>query len=529
MLLKPSRETSALTPMIQIKIDSSVLAALKKAMPKTDKAERALGKYVATLETMMDKSLLRANDNNYRFFKRFQLSLHELMRATGEVRIGGRRTYLHKWLDDNNLALVNVVKTGLKGDTFSVVNLTSIATATDAVQATALAKMSVQSLEAFLNDKTVADQAYFDRFFPKFRSLSKREVRKQYDWCEIDVGSLKEYVFRLVHKSDELNAVERDRTLKQAETILRIAQFTNGRLPQRKNNNFFGRNYYYGLSVQSARKSLREAMLGDCYEYDLRSSVISWKLGFAEMLLKHEGSREKLSDAFGATQAYLDDKQIYVNDVREQTFGADIAGDAELKNSLIKEALTAMSFGARMHTQGWIDASGNVMSPALVTIIKDARACKLFVASDFVKLFWAEQKRLDRFIFRHFTTVDKSLASSIRLQTESGLVSKSKVLAYLYQHAETFVMDIVRKELKIRKHAVVANVHDGIYVRRRIARKIKAEIERRMRGTTGIRYWAFKEERLRACVGVSAQLKREKLAFRSSPQTSLSNMISDSV
>lgn len=509
--------------MIKIDVDSSVLAALKKAMPKTDKAERALGKYVATLETMMDKSLLRANDNNYRFFKRFRLSLHALMRATGQVRINGRKTYLHRWLDDNALALVNVVEKGLKNVAFSVVKLTTRATATDQVQAAALAKMSVQALEAFLKDKTVADQAYFDRIFPELSSLSKREIRRQYDWCEIDLDSLKEYIFWLVHKSSELNVVERDRTLKQAETILRIAQFTNGRLPQRKmKRNFFGRNYYFGLSVQSVRKSLRQAMLGNCYEYDLRSSVISWKLGFADMLLKHEGSSELFAEAFGATQAYLDDKQIYINDVREQAFGADIAGDTELRNGMIKEALTAMSFGARMHKNGWIDASGNVMSPALVTIIGDQEARQRFIESDFVKLFWAEQKRLDQFIFRHFTRLDKSLAASAKLQTESGLVSKSKVLAYLYQHAETIVMDIVRRELRIRGDAVLANVHDGIYVRRRIARRSKAEIERKMRRATGIRFWAFKEERLRAYAGISAQLKREKLAFHSSPQTSSS-------
>ncbi len=495
----------------------------------TDKAERALAKYVTVLETMMDRSLMFANNNYHRLTKRFYLSVQSLMLASGQFRVNRKRIYLHRWLNDNGLALIEVTergqnlrRLGLKSATDSVVRLSKLVTVESTVDVKTFAKMTVNSLEALLSDKAIANQEYFDRIHPNFSSLSKQEVRDQYDLCEIDVNSLKQYIFWLVHKSDELNVVKRNRTLRQAEAILRIAQFTNGLLPQKKNHRFFGRNYYDGISVISVRKSLREAMLGDCYEYDMRSSAIAWKLGFAKMLLKREKSKEALSEAFGASQDYLNDKKLYIDDIREQTFGTVISSDNESKNDEIKEALTAISFGARMAKHGWIDAAGKDFSPALVKIIEDATERQRFIESDFMKLFWPEQKRLDKFIFEHFKRLDKSLALSAKLQTKSGRVSKSKVMAYLYQHAETLVMNIVRRELKRRKHVVIANVHDAIFVRSKIARKDKAEIERAMRKETNIKYWALKEKRLRAYAGISDQLRRETFALRNaSPEQSL--------
>lgn len=500
--------------MIKLTVDASVLAKLKLAMPMTDKAERALEKYVDVLERMLDNALLNADDNRYRFFKHFMISVHELMLATGQVRISRKKTYLHKWLEDNNLALITVVERGLRNHAVSVVKLTSLVSLTDTTNTKTLASKSAAQLESYLNDKSLGDQDFFERIHPDFLSLNSKTVRDHYDVCEIDIKSLKQYIFWLVHKANKFNAVQKEKNLRHAETILRIAQFTNGLLPQHKNHSHFGRNYYHGLSVQSVHTSLREAMLGKCVSYDIASSVISWKMGFAEKCFEASKSVRKFDEEFGASLAYLEDKANFTRYIKDETFGDDIGGSDEYKTIKIKEALTALSFGARIYQNGWIDQSGNVFSPALVEIIKNPIARSRFINCDLIKQFREEQKTLEGFIYEYFTKMDKALLTYTELQTSLGRTSKSKVMAYLYQHAETLVMDVVRKELKKRGIAVLASIHDAIITRTKLSAYDKGKIEQRMRDFSGIAYWNLKEEHIKRYVGISEEVKRDELAHK---------------
>ena len=63
-----------------------------------------------------------------------------------------------------------------------------------------------------------------------------------------------------------------------ARTILAIASVMSGNYLQRKKPSAFGRLYYEGVSVQNINKELRRAVLGNCWEYDIRSSVVAWKM-----------------------------------------------------------------------------------------------------------------------------------------------------------------------------------------------------------------------------------------------------------
>ena len=82
------------------------------------------------------------------------------------------------------------------------------------------------------------------------------------------------------------------------------------------------------------------------------------------------------------------------------------------------------------------------------------------------------------------------------LQTHSGRVSKVKVLAYLYQHGETQVMDIVRTTAAAYGRTPIANVHDAIFFKRRLGAELKVEIEWQMRTQTGNAYWHLTPKQL---------------------------------
>jgi hypothetical protein len=97
--------------MIKIKVDASVLTALKQAFPKPpNSAQRALDKYVTTLEDMLIKSLSRGQSNEQRLFNLFSISLQELANKGGQI--GKGRIRLHAWLRDNDLGLVRSIQTG---------------------------------------------------------------------------------------------------------------------------------------------------------------------------------------------------------------------------------------------------------------------------------------------------------------------------------------------------------------------------------------------------------------------------------
>ena len=260
--------------------------------------------------------------------------------------------------------------------------------------------------------------------------------------------------------------------------------------------------------------SLREAMLGNCYEYDLRSAVISWKLGFAESLLLAAEIQDDVESYFGATIYYLQDKQAFTDYVIKQTF-TDSGTTYDHKVGLIKQALTALSFGARMAKHGWIDQSGKAMNPALVKIIANIKERENFVKFDLIKNFMEEKKVLDHFIFTHFTkTICPDLLKEPQHQTHSGRVSKSKIMAWLFQHAETHIMDLVAKEVEKSHNEVIARVHDAIFVKYKISKYQLENIEKHICDYSNIKYWKLKEEKINRYKGISEEAIADELEHK---------------
>ena len=126
-----------------------------------------------------------------------------------------------------------------------------------------------------------------------------------------------------------------------------------------------------------------------------------------------------------------------------------------------------------------------------------------------------EQKRLDDFVFRFYTSSDDTLLKMKILQTNSGRVSKSKVMSFLYQTAETIVMDIISTEIKILGKKVLARVHDAIFIDTKLTNYDKSNIEFNVRDTTGIDYITLDEEKLKGFKGVSALVKKEEAEEKS--------------
>jgi hypothetical protein len=498
--------------MIKLTLNPIVLAALKQAMPKTSKAQLALEKYVSVLEAHLNKSLFYTNDNRFKFFKWFVVSTRDIMIESGQFVICGKKQYLQDWLNQQKLSLFTIAELGVAGQEYSKIRLTNLVTLTDELDLKSLGKKEINQIDQWLNDNNLSDTEFINKVFPEL--LANDNPKDNFDTVKVDIVSLKRYITWIIKKATLINSIEKQKILRQAYFILRVAQICDSLFLQKKNPSFFGRNYYHGISIQSVHTSLREAMLGNCYEYDLRSAVISWKLGFAESLLFAEKINDDIENYFGVTIFYLENKKAFTDYVINQTF-TDSSVTQDYKVDIIKQALTALSFGARMATHGWRDQSGKAMNPALVKIIKNIKERENFVKCDLIKSFMEEQKILDQFIFTHFTkTVCPNLLNEPQLQTHSGRVSKSKIMAWLFQHAETHIMDLVAKEVEKSHNEVIARVHDAIFVKYKIYKYQLENIEKHICDYSNIKYWKLKEEKINRYKGVSEEAIADELEHK---------------
>lgn len=480
--------------MIQLTVHESVRIALQQAFPGYN-TERALNKYVATLERLLFQSLQCGQTNEQRLFKLYSLSTHELAQKGG--CIGPRKIRLHKWLADHGLMLVEIVTKGsnLTGH-YSQCRLTARVERVDTLEVAAddpLATGTEMEEDQPLADTQRDRASLLERIYPGIFDLEEDQLDAQYDEVKVDIPSLQSYIAWLTSGASHYAAVKKATALRQARIILAVAEVLGGLFLQRKQPSPFGRLYYQGISVQSVNKELRRAMLGNSWCYDIRSSVIAWKMGFARDIVP----AGEVRSTFSTTLTYLEDKQDFVKTVRAYTFKADSRCVPELQIKLIKQALTAISFGARLSTRGWLDEGGQRQNPALVEILKNPDERQRFVNGFVIRAFIREQKQFDKYLYGAVKLMHPEVLKLTCVQSASGRPTKAKVLAYLYQHAETQVMDRVKQRLKQAGHTILAHIHDAVITRQRWGVDLKQAIEMDMQENTGNPYWRLAAEELK--------------------------------
>ena len=499
--------------MIKLSVHESVEAALQKAFPKPPAAaKRALTKYISVVESMLFDALQRGQTPEQRKLGLYSISLDQLANKGGQI--GPKKIRVHKWLTDNDWDIVQTVVLGTKfSGQNSLVKLTALATIQNSLQVPvqSLSEAATdEEIDAYLSGDDVSNIALFDHLYPEY-NLEWREdkLNTLFDWVPVDVESVKAYVYWLETESNLIQGPKKDLALRQSLSILGIASVTKGYYLQRKKPSPFGRTYYEGVSVQNVNKELRRAMLGNCWEYDIRSSVVAWKMGYARGYLAASGLDQDLKKSFPSTLLYLEHKADFMATVSHYVFLESSPVPKDLRPKVVKRAFTAISFGARQTAKGWLDASGNWTNPALVDILQNSEDRTRFLSDVTVKQFIKEQNALDDYLYDLFKKFRPDLLLERYLQTESGRPSKAKVLAYLYQHGETQVMDIVRQAAQAKGLAPIANVHDAIFFKRRLGAEFKNAIEWQMREQTGNPYWHLTPKQIERYTPRSLNAERE--------------------
>lgn len=491
--------------MIRLEIDDCVLEALKIAVP-TPKgtAETHLENYVKNLEKELNLSVARGRTVEAWRFDCYDIPLTNIQENGGHQIWALKNWRLHRWLRVSDLSLIEdqpqIREANNLTKKIGLIKFTKLVKLIDQDSLSVLRGMTANELTQHLSQPTVEEISLYQEQIDAVSQLPKSVQNKDYDFAQIDVDSVKNYIRKIVKSGIELTALQEETNARHAIYILRIAQLNNGVLPQKKKLSEFGRTYYEGHSVQSVHKSLREAMLGDSYEYDINSSVISWKAAFAHDYLNTLKTRKDVDDEFYGIQYYLDHKSDFYEGVLSQTFNDESAWSLEKKKKMLKQAMTAFSFGAKLVEAKWKDANGFDKVSSVMEILKYADERERFMRCPAVVRFKQEQETLDSYIAKTFKERYPFLQSLNSLKTLHGYNSRSKLISWLYQHAETIMMDMVRKELKKLGKTVLANVHDAIVVRERLTKSELLEIESIVRTSTNVQYFALGETRYCRCV-----------------------------
>ena len=479
--------------MIKITLNSAVYEALRQAFPKpANSAHKALAKYIAVLEQMIFNSLHFEATPMQRKLNLFSLSLQKLAQQGGQI--GPNKIRVHKWLRENGYSLVEAVVVGsnMSGE-LSQCKLTHWVTMIDTLaieDAILIGAKSNKEIDQHLSGDEFGNYQVFNLLYPEFKQRpDSSEISELFDFLPEDILSVKAYIIWLTTETKLLSREKKAQALRQARIILAIANVMDGNYLQRKKPSEFGRLYYEGVSVQNINKELRRAVLGDCWEYDIRSSVVAWKMGWAADYIYARRPGEDLRRVFNATIGFLEDKADFMATVRYFTFSDDSPVAKDLQPKLLKQAFTAISFGARTNSVGWQNESGGWSNSALVDIIKNKTDRERFLADLTVQAFIREQSELDAFLYDLVSVQRSDLLSKKFLQTPSGRPSRAKILAYLYQHDETEIMNVVRSVAKKYHREPIANVHDAIFFKRKLGLDIKHECELSMREHSNNPYW----------------------------------------
>ena len=480
--------------MLTIEYVPIVLAELEQAFPTPpNRAKQQLDKYLALLERLMRLSLLNRSVFARRF-DAYDIPLTKLINLS--PTINNKQWRVHEWLGKHGHALVENINKSANNITKEIAVLKP--TANLIVKNDNLLKylqsLTAPELDTYLSSLTQDWQDFIADYQSEYNALSVKDRKSQYFTSPVDIPALKEYMTSIVQGATSLNKYQQENSIVQAEYVLRLAQVSNGLLHQKIDKKAFGRTYYEGVSVLSTRKELRMAFLGASWEYDCKSCSTAWKMSFATQWHTQKKSRKlDVRHTFAAMTLYLEDKDAFFDAVILQVYNSQPTPDYK---ATIKEAMTALGFGAKLSMGTWRSDTGEENQSSLFEVFdRNTAVLKRFVGCDLVKQFNSEQQTLNKFIVAKFS-VDKKWQAEMTAEQQRKKVkqfSSAQKIVWLYQHAETIMMDMVRAEVKKSGNTVLANVHDAVVVRNQTSALLLAKIERKVQQRTGVGYFRLGE------------------------------------
>ena len=485
-----------------------VLSTLRKAHPKpASSARRLLLNYVAALQEEIElaklnpRSVFENNPGTY------VISASRLFKKSGQF--GPKGTRIHTWLKQN-MPLYESIITGTNfNKKLSLIKLTDLVMEVD--------DDFVGPHITVGENIVVTAERYADKIANEFRQMMVGMTTSQrltaFHSTPVDMDSLSNYIQWLEAHAYAYPELKRKARIRQANYVRKIANHFDGKFLQKVHWSDFGRCYYKHISIQNISKDLRSAVLGNCWEYDVSSSATAWKLSHAEEYLRSVNSTATVDEAFSVTIGFLTEKPRLMGDIQDYTFTPNCPLTPNEQLEKIKSGMNALCFGARLNTPGFRFTGSGSFEPALVQIFKDPEERNRFTSCPYVTEFVREQNLLDKYLYAKVKREQPDLLVNDIIKAPKN-PTKSKVIAWLYQHAETKNMGRIYEYLSSAGIEVIARVHDAFFVRTRLSSEMLTDIHTSMRECTGIQYFNLGE----------TEIKR----WEAVPSANTTSLISDS-
>lgn len=287
------------------------------------------------------------------------------------------------------------------------------------------------------------------------------------EFIPIDMQSLNAYIYNTtqeIEKTQKNSSYETKlyRNLRQAKYIRIISEFfypvkQQYMLPQIPQPSPYGRMYYKGINIQNISKEVRSAVLGDYYSYDLNAAVYAIKLMLAKRILTEQNTSDY--GLFTYTKEYLDKKSLIRKKLSEHI------KKYPKPEKLVKEAITAIGFGARISGGSWL-IDGQWHTTSIEDIIMNPIDRHNFMTDPWIKNFVKEQQQLTKFITDYYIDDEfiNEVTNTPNMFGKNGKVRSTQVMSYVFQHAEKAIMDAITCDIP-----VIARVHDSFITKHKLS------------------------------------------------------------
>ena len=234
--------------------------------------------------------------------------------------------------------------------------------------------------------------------------------------------------------------------LKQAVQIERLAD--TGELIQPLKASEYGRTYLGGINLQNCSRTVRHAALGHCFSIDFSVCSSAWRLHTAQ----------QIAPEFRAphTLRLIKDKNQFRWDM------AKLIGDRHINR--VKTVITSIGFGASITSKPW-PSGADYELPAIKEILGDYEIEQLQTCEWFME-FIREQDAMTEIITDNMLLLDKKTIVDA-VKDRGGRIQRSKIMAYLYQHAEAeYMADLLSYVIeRFGRDEILLTVHDAVYMR----------------------------------------------------------------
>lgn len=294
------------------------------------------------------------------------------------------------------------------------------------------------------------------------------------DIIPVDVYNLTNYIHDANNRLSQLDLHDTGkreyikklfRNITYAYNIIALAEYTQSKhsltepaVLQYPVKSRYGRTYYQGwLGFTHLPTEVREAALGQCIKYDINASVYAFYLKCAEDF----AGRDCITNSI--IKEYLVNKTAIRK--RLARLISHTGQPLHVRLDWIKEAMTAIGFGAGVGNSWWNTDKGCYESSGLKGIIRNKEDYAAFMSDRWVRYFIDEVKTLTAEIVKQFEADHIEAVAEFKTETKRNW--HKKFLAYLYQRYETQVIKTVLSVSTDREN-VLLNMHDGFYTRKPI-------------------------------------------------------------